>query len=160
MAVQSPAVKSAGNAAAGKVLFEGRGRCASCHRIGDAERSIGPDLSWIGIARTAPALRQSLIDPGDQIFRRYFTVVVETKTGQRVEGITRGEDERAIEIRDVSGELRAFLKQDLKEIKREERSLMPSYESLSAGDLDDLVAYLRTLRAIPPVDARERPRAT
>lgn len=156
--LQMPAANGAGNAAAGKALFEGRGRCASCHYIGDAERSIGPDLGWIGIARTASALRQSLVDPNDQVFRRYFTVVIETTTGQRVEGLARAEDERAIEIRDASGQLRSFLKQDVKEVKREERSLMPSYASLSAGELDDLVAYLRTLRAIPPVEERERTR--
>jgi putative heme-binding domain-containing protein len=168
MAAQTAAVNSAGNAAAGnaaggnaaagKLLFEGRGRCASCHYIGDPERSIGPDLGWIGIARTAAALRQSLVDPGAQVFRRYFAVVVETKTGARVEGLARAEDERVIEIRDASGQIRSFLKQDVKEVRREERSLMPSYGSLSPGDLDDLVAYLRTLRAIPPVEERERTR--
>jgi ubiquinone/menaquinone biosynthesis C-methylase UbiE len=36
---------------------------------------------------------------------------------------------------------------------------MPSYASLSTAELDDLVAYLRTLRAIPPVEERERTRA-
>jgi putative heme-binding domain-containing protein len=159
IAAQTAATSAAGNAAAGKVLFEGRGRCASCHSIGDAERSIGPDLSWIGIARTPSALRQSLIDPNGQVFRRYFTVVIETKTGQRAEGLAHSENERSIEIRDANGELRSFLKQDLKDVKREERSLMPSYASLSAGELDDIVAYLRTLRAIPPVEERERTRA-
>src|SRR5262245_61546538 len=159
MALQPPAPNGAGNAAAGKALFEGRGRCASCHYIGDAERSVGPDLGWIGIARTASALRQSLIDPNDQVFRRYFTIVIETKAGQRLEGLLRQEDDRSIEIRDAAGEVKSFLKQDLKDVKREERSLMPSYAALSAAELDDLVAYLRTLRAIPPVDERERTRA-
>jgi len=158
MFLQPPA-NGAGNAAAGKALFEGRGRCASCHYIGDAERSIGPDLGWIGIARTAPALRRSLVDPNDQVFRRYFTVVIETRAGQKLEGLARREDDRSIEIRDATGQLLSFLKQDLKEVKREERSLMPSYASLSAGELDDLVAYLRTLHAIPPVEERERTRA-
>src|SRR5215510_1795585 len=125
MAAQAAAVNSAGNAAAGKLLFEGRGRCVSCHYIGDAERSVGPDLSWIGIARTAAALRRSLVDPDDQVFRRYFTVVVETKTGERAEGLAHSEDERSIEIRDAGGRLQSFLKQDLKDLRREERSLMP-----------------------------------
>ena len=157
--LQTAPATGGGDAAAGKVLFEGRGRCASCHYIGDTERSLGPDLSWIGIARTATALRRSLVDPDDQIFRRYFTVVLETKTGQRVEGLVRREDDRSIEIRETSGQIKSFLKQDLEAVKREERSLMPSYASLSAAELDNLVAYLRTLRAIPPVEERERTRA-
>src|SRR5262249_34409225 len=93
-----------------------------------------------------------------QVFRRYSTIVIETKAGRRVEGLARREDDRSIDIRTASGELESFLKPDLKEVKREERSLMPSYASMSAAELDDLVAYLRTLRAIPPVEERERTR--
>src|SRR5262245_89303 len=92
MTLQAPA-DGAGNAASGRALFEGRGRCASCHVIGDEERSVGPDLSWIGIARTAAALRRSLVDPDDQVFRRYYTVVVETNAGQQFEGLSHREDD-------------------------------------------------------------------
>lgn len=158
MALQTPP-GGGGNAAAGRALFEGSGRCASCHVIGDPERSVGPDLGWIGIARTPSALKRSLVDPNDQVFRRYFTVVIETTTGQRIEGLEQREDDRSIEIRDAGGQLKSFLKQDLKDVRREERSLMPSYATLPPAALDDLVAYLRTLRAIPPVEERERTRA-
>jgi len=149
----------AGDPAAGKALFNGAGGCVRCHSLDEPTHSFGSDLSWIGILRTPAALRRSIVDPDDQVFRRYYAVVAETKSGQRFEGLAETEDDRSIQIRDVAGQTRSFLKRDLQSLKREERSLMPSYAStLSAAQLDDLVAYLRTLRAIPPVEESDRTR--
>jgi putative heme-binding domain-containing protein len=158
-ATQTAPPTVAGDPVAGRALFNGAGGCASCHSLEEPTRSFGSDLSWIGILRTPAALRRSIVDPDDQVFRRYYTVVVETNAGQRFEGLGQTEDDRSIEIRDAGGESRSFRKSDLRSLKREERSLMPSYASkLSAGQIDDLVAYLRTLRAIPPVEDGDRTR--
>ena len=46
---QSGPAKINGNAAAGKVIFDGKGGCAACHSIGDRGASLGPDLGAIGI---------------------------------------------------------------------------------------------------------------
>src|SRR5204863_6176176 len=79
------------------------------------------------------------------------------KTGQRIEGVALNEDDLSIQLRDAAGNPRSFLKQNLKELRREERSLMPSYASkLSTAEIDNLVAYLRTLRGAP---AASRPRS-
>ncbi len=149
VAAQSPPARSAGDPAAGKLLFEGKGRCLACHSLNDGGGSMGPDLSWIGILRTPDSLRRSLIDPADQISRRYFTLVVETKDGKKFEGLTLNEDDFSIQIRDVQGELRSFRKDELKELRREPRSLMPAYgKELTGAEIDHLVAYLRTLRTM------------
>jgi len=146
-AAQNPSAPGSGDAAAGRLLFEGKGRCLTCHAVNDAGGSLGPDLSWIGILRTPESLRRSLIDPGDQISRRYFTLVVETKDGEKLEGLTLNEDDFTIQMRDTQGDLKSFRKDDLKALRREPRSLMPSYaKELSGADVDHLVAYLRTLR--------------
>jgi SAM-dependent methyltransferase len=92
---------AAGSAPAGQALFEGRGRCASCHSTNNRERKPGPDLSWIGMARSAQSLRRSLVDPQAHAFASTF----------------------------------------------------------SAAELEDLVAFLRTLRSIPPSTPRERTRS-
>src|SRR5262245_23814444 len=128
--------KAVGNAMAGKALFEGAGGCVTCHSLDEPSRRFGSDLSWIGVLRTPDALRKSIVDPDDQVFRRYYTVVVETKTGQRFEGLAQSEDERTIQIRDDSGQSRSFIKADLQALRREERSLMPSYAlTLSASQI-------------------------
>jgi hypothetical protein len=47
----------------------------------------------------------------------------------------------------VSGRLHTFRTADLVELRREAgASLMPAYAMLSASELDDLVAYLASLR--------------
>lgn len=156
---QAAATQVAGDPVAGKALFEGSAGCISCHPLDNPAGGFGPDLSWIGILRTPQALRRSLIDPDDQVFTRYFAVVVETATGQSISGLAHAEDERSIQIRQTGGRLVTIPKNDLRRMTREERSLMPSYASrLSSAQLDDIVAFLRTLRAIGPVEAVERTR--
>jgi putative heme-binding domain-containing protein len=146
-AAQSASVPSSADGAAGKALFEGKGRCAGCHSVNDAGGSLGPDLSWIGILRTPEALKQSLLDPGAQISRRYFTLVVETRQGEKFEGLSLNEDDFSIQMRETGGGLKSFRKDVLKALRREPRSLMPSYAgTLSTQEIDQLVAYLHTLR--------------
>jgi len=148
-AAQTPPARGSGDAAAGKQLFEGKGRCLSCHWVNTSGGSMGPDLSWVGLLRTPDSLRRSLLEPDAQISRRYFTLVAETKDGKKVEGLTLNEDDFSIQIRDLQGDLKSFRKDDLKELRREPRSLMPSYaKELSPAEIDHLVAYLRTLRTM------------
>src|SRR6266700_1573221 len=156
---QSGPAKINGNAAAGKVIFDGKGGCAACHSIGDRGASLGPDLGAIGITRSAKSLRLALVDPDAEISKEYFTVVVETKRGQTIPGLALNEDDLSIQVRDIDGKPRSFLKDELKGARRERRSLMPSYASrLSGMEIEDLVAYLRTLRGPAIADGVKRTR--
>ena len=47
-----------GDVARGKNVFEGKGGCVACHRVGDNGSRIGPDLSDIGHLRRAEELRK------------------------------------------------------------------------------------------------------
>ena len=145
------------DASTGKKIFEGKGGCGTCHSVADRGPALGPDLGDIGIRRSAKSLRQSLIDPDVELDKKYYTAVVVTKTGDRIRGLTLNEDDLSIQIRDVDGNLRSFLKDDLKSSYREQRSLMPSYANrLSRTEIDDVVAYLRTLRGPPVPPAAKR----
>ena len=124
-------------------------RQVSLHRKSGRQSSLGPDLTEIGIERTPQALRLSLTSPAAEISKEYLTVVVTTRQNQRIEGIALNEDDLSIQIRDTEGNPRSFLKENLKDLHREERSLMPSYASrLSGSEIDDLVAYLESLRGM------------
>jgi putative heme-binding domain-containing protein len=150
VAQRSPS-KITGDAAAGKAIFDGKGGCGACHSIGDRGASLGPDLGDIGITRSTRSLRLSLIDPDAEILREYYTVIVVSKRGEIIRGLALNEDDLSIQIRDINGNPRSFLKDDLKSTWREPRSLMPSYATrLSSSEIDDVVAYLRTLKG-PPV---------
>ena len=137
----------AASANAGKAIFDGKAGCGACHSIGERGASLGPELGDIGIRRSARSLRLSLIDPNAEIATQYYTVVVVTKRGETIRGLALNEDDLSIQIRDINGNPRSFLKDDLKTTWREQRSLMPSYATrLSGTEIDDVVAYLHTLK--------------
>src|SRR5689334_23011050 len=71
-----------GDAARGRSLFDGKGSCATCHRIGAVGSRVGPDLSAIGLQRRAVELEQSLLDPDAdvQIGNRAYRVVAKDGT--------------------------------------------------------------------------------
>lgn len=142
---------AAGSATSGRAIFEGKGACLACHAIGERGGSLGPELSKIGVIRSPESLRQALVNPDAEIAPEYFTVVAVTKGGQTLRGIALNEDDLSIQIRDSDGNPRSFLKDDLKSLRRERRSIMPSYAGrLTAAEIGDLVSYLRTLRGPPP----------
>ena len=70
-----------------------------------------------------------------------------TLGGQTVAGIQLNEDDYSIQIRDTGGNPRSFLKHELKQIQRDNPSLMPAYGSvLSEKQIEDLTAYLASLK--------------
>jgi precorrin-6B methylase 2/mono/diheme cytochrome c family protein len=48
---------------AGRALFEGKGRCRTCHRVDETGATTARDLSWIGLLRTPEKLRASVTNP-------------------------------------------------------------------------------------------------
>lgn len=139
--------KAAGNAAAGKAIYESKGKCAACHSIGREGGSLGPDLSDAGRRRTLQYLEESLVRPEADVPIRYRAVQVVTKSGETMSGIRLNEDDISIQVRDTNDNLRSFLKSGIREIRHDHPSLMPSYATtLSRNELEDLVAYLNSLR--------------
>jgi putative heme-binding domain-containing protein len=130
--------------AAGELVYQKNG-CASCHSIDGKGSSLGPDLSDIGAKRAVRHLRESLIEPSADIPLDYRSVEVISITGKSSSGIHLNEDEYSIHLRDLKGDLRTFMKRELKAIKLPRESLMPDYASLSKDDLENLVGYLSSL---------------
>jgi cytochrome c oxidase cbb3-type subunit 3 len=139
--------KAPGDPAAGKAVYEGKGGCAACHSIGRDGGSLGPDLSDAGRRRDLKYLEESLVSPDADVPDRYRAIQVVTKSGQTVAGIRLNEDDISIQLRDRKENLRSFLKENLREIRRDKPSLMPAYGSiLSKKEIEDVVAYLSSLR--------------
>jgi putative heme-binding domain-containing protein len=143
---QGLAEKAPGNSQAGKAIYA-NGGCASCHRVGNEGRDLGPDLTDIGRRRGLKFLEESIVKPDAYVANGYRSVIVVLKSGSSVSGIRLNEDDLSVQLRDTNGNLRSFLKADLKEVRRDKPSLMPSYESmLSKTQIGDLVAYLNSLK--------------
>ena len=143
----APLEKPSGDPAAGKVVYETKGGCAACHVIHQKGGNLGPELTYIGQRRGLKFLEESLLKPEADLPVNYRAVRVVTKSGDTVAGVRLNEDDISIQLRDTGDRLRSFIKEDLKEIRRDSPSLMPTYGSiLSRKELDDLIAYLTTLR--------------
>jgi putative heme-binding domain-containing protein len=139
--------KAAGDAASGKAVYEGKGKCASCHSIGGSGGVLGPDLSDVGRRRTLQYLEESLLNPDADVPVRYRAIRVAVNSTQTVAGIRLNEDDVSIQLLDTGGNVRSYLKTDIRDIQREKGSLMPPYGPvLSRPELENLVAYLNSLR--------------
>src|SRR5579872_929228 len=75
-----------GDAARGKTLFEGKGQCATCHRVQDNGSRMAPDLSDIGMQRRAVELEKSLVDPDSGLLPQNRFVQVTLKSGAAITG--------------------------------------------------------------------------
>ena len=135
-----------GDAARGKLLFDGKGACASCHRVNGAGSRVGPDLTSVGAARSAAELQRALIDPNADIQpqNRFYRVTL--KDGTKVEGRLLSHDTFTVQLLDNKEQLRSFNKADLRDTAFID-SPMPSYKTLNAQELADLVSYLSSLRS-------------
>jgi putative heme-binding domain-containing protein len=139
--------KAAGDAVSGKAIFVGKGKCTTCHSIGLEGGTVGPDLSDVGRRRDLRYLSESLVSPEADVPIRYRAVRVVLMNGQTVAGIRLNEDDVSIQVRDTSDNLRSFNKQNIREIQHDKPALMPAYGSIfSSKELDDMVAYLNSLR--------------
>lgn len=142
--------KPAGDPQAGRAVYAGKGGCAACHLVDGTGGALGPELTEIGLRRSLKFLRDSLVEPSAHIDREYRAATVELLNGSKVNGVILNEDEYSIQLRDLQGDLRSFLKTEAKQVKVQTASLMPSYASaLSLKEMDDLVAFLNSLRGKP-----------
>ena len=141
-------VKLPGNAARGKQLFETKGNCLACHVVRGQGGVAGPELTEIGARRSPTYLRAAVLDPNAVTPEGFLVVTVTTASGQRVRGVRINEDPFTIQLRDASHRLQSFRKAELQELKKEFGiSTMPSYQdAFTTAELDDLIAYLASLR--------------
>lgn len=147
-----------GDAAKGKEVYDTSG-CAACHIVDGQGGGVGPELTRVGSMRGPTYLRTQLIAPGTDLpheagamergrFTQFLFVRVTTKSGHVVEGTRVYEDTFTIELKDAMGRFHSFRKLELAKLEKlPGKSVMPSFKgTLSAAQLDNLVAYLASLK--------------
>ncbi len=139
--------RATGDAEAGRAVYGQRG-CARCHVVAGQGRAFGPDLSAIGGQRGPAYLREALLEPAARVPDGHVVVTARPTSGPAVRGVRVSEDAFWVHVRDPGGRLHAFRVAELAEFTREAgASLMPAYGGqLSAAELNDVVAYLASLR--------------
>jgi cytochrome c oxidase cbb3-type subunit III len=135
-----------GNAARGRTIFEGQGRCLSCHRVGASGSRAGPELTDIGAVRTPAAMLRSLVDPTGSMRPINRPVQAVTRDGTNISGRRLNEDTYTVQLVTPEGRLVSLVKGEVKNWSVGLTSPMPSYkDTLSADELADLLAYLVSL---------------
>lgn len=147
-----------GDPAKGKEVYDASG-CSACHIINGQGGEIGPELTRVGAMRGPSYLRTQLIAPGMDLpreagamergrFTQFLFVRATTKDGHVIEGTRVYEDSFTIELKDAAGRFHSLRKLNLQKLEKlPGHSVMPSFkEKLSATQLDDLVAYLASLK--------------
>jgi putative heme-binding domain-containing protein len=136
-----------GDAAAGKIVFAGKGSCTSCHRVNGSGSYKALDLSDVGAIRTPSYLEDALLDPAANDLPQHHIVRAVTRSGATITGRRINEDTLTIQIMDFSERLTTLVKSDLRELTVDKALLMPSYKDrLSPTERADLIAYLATLK--------------
>ena len=136
----------AGDATRGKVLFDGKGQCTSCHSVGGVGARLAPDLANVGAQRRTPDLERALLDPQADVQpnHRFYQVVLQD--GTTVSGRLLGHDTFTVRMLDTQETLRLFVKGDVRSHGFID-SPMPSYKNtLTRQEIADVVSYLSSLR--------------
>jgi putative heme-binding domain-containing protein len=147
LADSSKGAPPTGDATRGGALVSGKGGCLQCHMAGGEGGRIGPSLDDIGAARSPSHLRTAILEPGEEVLPRHWTIKATTKKGEAISGRRLNEDTYSIQLLDSNDRLLSLDKSDLDSYEIVKKSAMPSYKDmLTDSEVDDIVAYLVSLR--------------
>jgi putative heme-binding domain-containing protein len=150
LSAPAPTDPPRGNAQNGQVVF--RVNCASCHQVSGAGGHLGPDLSRVGAARSRQMLVRQIRGAVEDFRPGYAPVTLTTADGQTVRGVKKNEDLFSVQIMDTRERIQGYEKDKMRGVANDTKSAMPVFgtERLNESDLDDLLAYLQTLRGFDP----------
>ena len=139
-----------GDVARGQAVFfrDAANACASCHRVQGQGRWVGPDLSTIGTKYGKDELLRSILNPSAAIGYNYRSNILAMADGRVLTGLVVEEGPDRIIIKTADGTRSTIRTADVEDRKQSEVSLMPEglAETMTDGNLVDLIAYLATLR--------------
>jgi putative membrane-bound dehydrogenase-like protein len=136
----SSALDLEGNLSNGLTIY--RGKCFSCHRVGDEGYAIGPDLASLG-SRKAKLL-VDIIDPNRDVSPNYLLHTIVTNDGESLVGIVTSETTTSISLRRNFGDEIELLRSNIAKIQSSEESLMPDglEVGLTQQEMADLLEFI------------------
>ena len=140
---------SGGQIQPGRELFFGnKAACSACHAIQGKGGRVGPDLSKIGVIRSAPDLLEAIVFPSASFARGFEPYLITTKDGEIHSGIIARETAEGIDMYDGARIETRIPRSNIKEIRPGSVSVMPAGldVQLSKQELGDLISFLHSLR--------------
>lgn len=124
-----------------------RKHCATCHRLENEGRDVGPDLRSAIRDKSGEYLLIAILDPSREVDPRYLNYVVTTKTGQMITGLIASETSSSLTLRRGEGAEDTILRSRIETIEATPKSVMPEglEMQLSRQDVADVIAYLQSV---------------
>lgn len=150
-----------GDSDSGHTLFFGKAQCSRCHMVGGAGGFIASDLTSYGQSRNEDAVLKAIVTPDSPLVAAARVVEVRTKSGQKLAGVVRSEDNFTLELQTQDGRYHFLARNTLTDVQYTDHSLMPhDYGTrLTPAELNDIASYLiATGKAAPPIPSAPRRR--
>ena len=144
-------MKLSGDAGRGRELFASKANCATCHKVGDVGKEVGPALTEIGSKLGRTGMYEALLYPSAAVSHNYEAYQALTAAGTALTGVLISETDETVTLKTDKAVLQELRRDELEEFKKVDVSLMPSDlpKLVSPQEMADLVAYLQTLKKMP-----------
>jgi putative heme-binding domain-containing protein len=146
-----PLARETGDAASGKMVF--KKHCAKCHvHTGEGQR-VGPELTGMAV-HPKEELLGHILDPSRSVEGNYHTYTVVTTDGRLFSGLLASESKTSLEILDAEAKRTLLLREDVDELVRSTKSLMPEglEKQATRDELRDLLEFLTQRGRFLPLD--------
>ncbi|MBI3857199.1 MAG: PQQ-dependent sugar dehydrogenase [Planctomycetes bacterium] len=122
-------------------------QCAKCHRVQAGPETAGPELSKIGAKYNRAQLLESILEPSKLIDPKFAAMIVQTKSGDVINGIVLSKTDAELVLRDAEKETRLKMSA-VERMVPQQKSLMPEalLQHLTAQEAADLIDYLGSLK--------------
>jgi putative heme-binding domain-containing protein len=123
--------------------------CASCHKLFDDGREVGPELT--GSQRhNLDYILENILDPSAVVGRDYQMSVIVTDDGRVLTGIVQRETDAAVTLATANDTV-VIPRDEIEERERSPVSMMPEgiLNDLTPDEIRDLIAYLASPTQVP-----------
>jgi putative heme-binding domain-containing protein len=133
-----------GDAARGRLVFQGQGDCQRCHGDAGHGAGAGPPLEGLGARRDRAYLLRSVLEPSADLVDGFATLSVTLRDGSIVSGTLVSEQDGEL-VLETGGQQQRIAAAEVAERIGPVSAMPPNGLALAPRDLRDLVAYLATL---------------
>jgi putative membrane-bound dehydrogenase-like protein len=127
------------------VFYSAKATCSSCHRLGYAGGTTGPDLTHVGKTRTERDILESILYPSLSFVRSYEPMLITTTEGKQINGVIHDENAKEYVIATGPDQEVRLARDNVDQIEPSKVSIMPAGldKQLTPQELADLVTFLK-----------------